>query len=360
MGKKVKILIIIVVNIFVIYWLWYQKPERATLSFGLFSFELVIDESLKPLRQAISYIESYEIDEKKNNLALESLSNYYIAEDSSKNKFNKIIDTLIFWNKREPKKIMLRRFLANLFAYKMGKIIAAEELLRTNISENNNYKDIIFLGAILSNKSEIDNEEILSQYRTAVKLKDCKRDASSYKQALINIYLREGHILFNNEQYDEAIEKYLKILDIFECSYTAYVGLGNSYMKKQDRVNSIRYYDKAITYSNNDSHTSVVLYNKSKLIFYVVKNAIFALTLIDQGLKIIEEKYSKFPVGSEYKNDLADMYFFRGVIYKSESIGKLKAAKDDFLRCKQISIDDERIEECQNHIEEIDNLIAKK
>lgn len=358
MGKKVKILIFIVINIIVIYWLWYQKPERTTLSFGMFSFELVIDESLKPLKQAISYIESYEIDEKKNNLALESLSNYYIAEDSSKNTFNKVRDTLIFWKKRESKKIILRRLLAKLLAYKMGKITAAEELLKTNIGESNNYKDIIFLGSILSNKPEINNEEILSQYKTAIELKDCKKDTSSYKIALMNIYLREGHILFNNEQYDEAIEKYLKVLDIFDCSYAAYSGLGNSYIKKQDRDNAIRYYDKVIAYSNNDSHTSDALYNKSQLIFHVDKNATFALRLIDMGLKIIEEKYSKFPIGSEQKNDLANRYFFRGVIYKS--IGKLIAAKDDFLRCKQISVDNGQIKECQKQLTKIHEELKAK
>ena len=319
---------------------------------------MTLIKSLKPLKQAINYIEGYDINKKKTNLALENLSNYYIKAESTKSFLSRLVDTILFWRRREPQKIILRRLFAKLFAYKMGKISAAEEMLRANIQEQRNYKDLIFLGVVLSYKPKIDNEEILNQYKEAIKLKECKKDISSYRKALMNIYLREGHILFNDEQYDEAIEKYLKVLEIYKCSYTVYSGLGNSYFKKHNRDKALWYYDKVIIYSNNDSHTSAALYNKSQIIFYIDNNGSEALKQIDLSIKTIEEEYLKFPIGSKQKNDLADYYYFRGVIYKK--LEKYNKAKDDFLRCIQISIDNEQIGECQKQLTKIHEELKAK
>ena len=64
-----------------------------------------------------------------------------------------------------------------------------------------------------------------------------------------------GNILFENENYDEAIQEYFKTQKNSELNlekHSAFHNLGNSYMKKKDYAQAIEAYKNALRNNSED------------------------------------------------------------------------------------------------------------
>ena len=67
-----------------------------------------------------------------------------------------------------------------------------------------------------------------------------------------------GNILFENENYDEAIQEYFKTQKNSELNiekHSAFHNLGNSYMKKEDYAQAIEAYKNALRNNSEDDET---------------------------------------------------------------------------------------------------------
>ena len=67
-----------------------------------------------------------------------------------------------------------------------------------------------------------------------------------------------GNILFENENYDEAIQEYFKTQKNSELNlekHSAFHNLGNSYMKKKDYAQAIEAYKNALRNNSEDDET---------------------------------------------------------------------------------------------------------
>ncbi|MCX2680595.1 tetratricopeptide repeat protein [Galbibacter sp. EGI 63066] len=64
---------------------------------------------------------------------------------------------------------------------------------------------------------------------------------------------KEGNDLYNNGEYQEAVEKYLQISENGQHSAALYYNLGNGYYKLNQIAPSIYYYEKALLLKPNDA-----------------------------------------------------------------------------------------------------------
>ena len=90
-------------------------------------------------------------------------------------------------------------------------------------------------------EAEVEYRKAISKYKTTSK-------------AAHNL----GNILFENENYDEAIQEYFKTQKNSELNlekHSAFHNLGNSYMKKKDYAQAIEAYKNALRNNSEDDET---------------------------------------------------------------------------------------------------------
>lgn len=355
-----KILILLACVAVLVYILFFAGLEKTNISIGPFSFVFLHDQRNTSLSRAVEYVESYDIDKNKNRSALVALEKAYFDETVSQPLSRRAYDLVLQVFNREPKRRQIRRLLANLFAKKMGMLSAAEREIRSNLTEKMDYKDLIFLGEILSLRVPDDNDEIIKQFRAATATSACKRDRANYQNALNNIDLREGHLLFNKGNFNEALGKYLAVVERNPRSYTAYLSLANSYANTGNPTKALEYYDNAIIYSTTDADSSIALYLKGRVLFAFAteldphknnETLANAMRAADLAVKLGEEQYSGFPLGSFQRNALADQLFLRGSLY--QELGDKVAADMDFRAAAGNTVDARIQAECEKAIEEI-------
>ena len=72
-----------------------------------------------------------------------------------------------------------------------------------------------------------------------------------------------GNLLFENQNYDEAIQEYFKTQKNSEIDlekHSAFHNLGNSYMKKKDYAQAVEAYKNALRNNSADDETRSVSY----------------------------------------------------------------------------------------------------
>lgn len=327
---NVSFIISVIITLLLAYVNWGHEFHKTNVSVGPFSFELSFKHDDTDLIKIIEYINSPEVNENMNNWCYNILNNYYFKETSEKSFIDKFHSWLFKLRNSEPKIVIIRRVLAQLLGIKSGKILAAEKELKKNIDISPNYIDYIFLGQVLSHKEPLDHSEIILCFEKALEFPECKRDKANYKRSLGNIHLRKGHMSFNQNKYHEAIDEYLRVVEINEYSFTAYHGLGISYERINNYHKALENYDNVIIYSNDPHFTVKALSNKSKLIvskvgelknvnkcesnecLKMIKHALYCISL---AIQKFESSYSDYPVGSPKMNELAKMLYFRAHIY---------------------------------------------
>ncbi|MDC1034251.1 tetratricopeptide repeat protein [Flavobacteriaceae bacterium] len=106
--------------------------------------------------------------------------------------------------------------------------------------------NLVFTGNKESVKKNYIEAEV--EYRKAI-----SKDKTTSKAAH-NL----GNILFENENYDEAIQEYFKTQKNSELNlekHSAFHNLGNSYMKKKDYAQAIEAYKNALRNNSEDDET---------------------------------------------------------------------------------------------------------
>ena len=74
----------------------------------------------------------------------------------------------------------------------------------------------------------------------------------AFSQTENELNFKSGVELYNNGNYNEAINSFVKIINNGEHSGSLYFNLGNSYYKLNDTPNSIYYFEKALKLNPND------------------------------------------------------------------------------------------------------------
>ena len=89
----------------------------------------------------------------------------------------------------------------------------------------------------------------------------------AYTQSSNDSNFNDGVDLYNEGDYQKAIESFLKILENGQHSESLYFNLGNSYYKLNDIANSIYYYEKALNINpNNENVLNNLSFSQNMLI----------------------------------------------------------------------------------------------
>ena len=89
----------------------------------------------------------------------------------------------------------------------------------------------------------------------------------AYTQSSNDNYFNDAVDLYNQGDYQKAIERFLKILENGQHSESLYFNLGNSYYKLNDIANSIYYYEKALIINpNNENVLNNLSFSQNMLI----------------------------------------------------------------------------------------------
>jgi len=110
----------------------------------------------------------------------------------------------------------------------------------------NDPNNLVFNGNIESIKKNYSKAEV--EYRKAIS------DDKGQSKAAHNL----GNILFENENYDEAIQEYFKTQKNSELDlerHSAFHNLGNTYMKKKDYAQAVEAYKNALRSNSEDDET---------------------------------------------------------------------------------------------------------
>ena len=75
-------------------------------------------------------------------------------------------------------------------------------------------------------------------------------------QFQVDVIFDEGNALYNQGNYNGAIEKYTSIINSGSESAELYYNLGNAYYKINDIANSIFYYEKSLLLDPNNNDFS--------------------------------------------------------------------------------------------------------
>lgn len=362
-GNLIKIVGLIVGIYFFVFLLFFFRLEQSYIPIGEFSFSFLHDKNEENLTKAIQYLESYEINTKKNKLVFEALNRLYFKENVTKPLGKRIFDGIVAFLNHASQKQLLRRVFASFYAKKMGLLAAAETEIRTNLYEKKNCTDLIFLGQILSLKTPVDNEEVLKQFRKALSLPDCKRDSANYEMALINIHLQEGHILFNKNKFNEAAQHYLEVTESDPRSFAGYYSLANSFANSGRFQEAVNYYDRAIMYSISNDNSSLARFFKAKVLYSLSETSYRldpnkrtatlkeAMNSADLAVRLVEIEYGNFQSGSFQKQLLAEEFLLRGKLHYF--LGDPERARNDFNSCFKNTLDPSVRNECEKRLTEM-------
>ena len=130
--------------------------------------------------------------------------------------------------------------------------------------KNSYYISLLFLVTTFSSYSQDDpnnlvfngNKQSINKNYTEAEVE--YRKAISKDKAKSKAAHNLGNILFENENYDEAIQEYFKTQKNSELNlekHSAFHNLGNSYMKKKDYAQAIEAYKNALRNNSEDDET---------------------------------------------------------------------------------------------------------
>jgi len=131
-------------------------------------------------------------------------------------------------------------------------------------TKNSHYISLLFLIVSFYTYSQSDpNNLVFNGNKESVKKNYIEaeveyRKAISKDKATSKAAHNLGNILFENENYDEAIQEYFKTQKNSELNlekHSAFHNLGNSYMKKKDYAQAIEAYKNALRNNSEDDET---------------------------------------------------------------------------------------------------------
>ena len=131
-------------------------------------------------------------------------------------------------------------------------------------TKNSHYISLIFLIVSFYTYSQSDpNNLVFNGNKESVKKNYIEaeveyRKAISKDKTTSKAAHNLGNILFENENYDEAIQEYFKTQKNSELNlekHSAFHNLGNSYMKKKDYAQAIEAYKNALRNNSEDDET---------------------------------------------------------------------------------------------------------
>ena len=131
-------------------------------------------------------------------------------------------------------------------------------------TKNSHYISLLFLIVSFYTYSQSDpNNLVFNGNKESVKKNYIEaeveyRKAISKDKASSKAAHNLGNILFENENYDEAIQEYFKTQKNSELNlekHSAFHNLGNSYMKKKDYAQAIEAYKNALRNNSEDDET---------------------------------------------------------------------------------------------------------
>jgi tetratricopeptide (TPR) repeat protein len=131
-------------------------------------------------------------------------------------------------------------------------------------TKNSHYISLLFLIVSFYTYSQSDpNNLVFNGNKESVKKNYIEAEVE-YRKAISNDKTTSkaahnlGNILFENENYDEAIQEYFKTQKNSELNlekHSAFHNLGNSYMKKKDYAQAIEAYKNALRNNSEDDET---------------------------------------------------------------------------------------------------------
>ena len=131
-------------------------------------------------------------------------------------------------------------------------------------TKNSHYISLLFLIVSFYTYSQSDpNNLVFNGNKESVKKNYIEAEVE-YRKAISNDKTTSkaahnlGNILFENENYDEAIQEYFKTQKNSELNiekHSAFHNLGNSYMKKKDYSQAIEAYKNALRNNSEDDET---------------------------------------------------------------------------------------------------------
>lgn len=131
-------------------------------------------------------------------------------------------------------------------------------------TKNSHYISFLFLIVSFYTYSQSDpNNLVFNGNKESVKKNYIEAEVE-YRKAISNDKTTSkaahnlGNILFENENYDEAIQEYFKTQKNSELNlekHSAFHNLGNSYMKKKDYAQAIEAYKNALRNNSEDDET---------------------------------------------------------------------------------------------------------
>ena len=130
--------------------------------------------------------------------------------------------------------------------------------------KNSYYISLLFLVTTFSSYSQDDpnnlvfngNKQSINKNYTEAEVE--YRKAISKDKAKSKAAHNLGNILFENENYDEAIQEYFKTQKNSELDlerHSAFHNLGNTYMKKKDYAQAVEAYKNALRSNSEDDET---------------------------------------------------------------------------------------------------------
>ena len=131
-------------------------------------------------------------------------------------------------------------------------------------TKNSHYISLLFLIVSFYTNSQSDpNNLVFNGNKESVKKNYIEaeveyRKAISKDKTTSKAAHNLGNILFENENYDEAIQEYFKTQKNSELNlekHSAFHNLGNSYMKKKDYAQAIEAYKNALRNNSEDDET---------------------------------------------------------------------------------------------------------
>ena len=131
-------------------------------------------------------------------------------------------------------------------------------------TKNSHYISLLFLIVSFYTYSQSDpNNLVFNGNKESVKKNSIEaeveyRKAISKDKTTSKAAHNLGNILFENENYDEAIQEYFKTQKNSELNlekHSAFHNLGNSYMKKKDYAQAIEAYKNALRNNSEDDET---------------------------------------------------------------------------------------------------------
>ena len=355
-----RLLILVAAVGFLTWILFFTRLERSSVSFGAVSFSFAQLQRRDPaLVAAVDYVQGLEIDPNKNRSVLVTLERQYLQEIAHKSVWQRLDGGLFTLVHRETRQQQLRRLLATLYAKKMGKLTAAENEVQANLQERTRCEDYLLLAEIRSLLTPNDNEGIISLNRQAIARPECNPGTFNYLRAMANIDLRQGHVLFGQKHYEEAIDAYRRVLKVDQRSFAAYNSIGNALASIGRHREALDEFDRAITYAMSDTNATIPVYSKARVLLAIADspgvNPELRKTSLNDGMlsadlavKLVERDYADFPLASPQRQFLAERYLLRGIL--GSILGTPEAARSDFELCQQSTVDPATRSECQQRL----------